>query len=317
MKASNLKPPAYGKRMASPKLEDLRESLQKYGELQPIVIRPNGEVIIGERRRQALRPEEEAAVVVRDVDEVAALEMRLSDEFAKAEMTSVERGEALLELRRLLKERGVKVSHSTLAERIGTTVPTIEAYVELVANLPDPVKEMVHQGEVGRTAAEALARATKLEPDEKVTLAKKFAAGDAPGGMKAREVVQFAQTAPESIRRHLTENPRTSYREVKDFVERQAEREEARQRRESADDLMAMRAAAFFHKVREKLRMWALAMDSVVPLAAEVPETMKPDLTRWAERLKDSCSHFLERMEGERDAPIPAGLLHRAEQEWE
>jgi len=97
MKAKDIRPPAHARRTVSAPLDDLTESLRKYGQLQPIVIRKTGEVIIGERRRRALGRDGEAKVIVMDLDPTDALQLRLSEEFSKTDMTAVERAEALAE----------------------------------------------------------------------------------------------------------------------------------------------------------------------------------------------------------------------------
>src|SRR5947208_5646234 len=154
MKAKDIRPPAHARRTVSAPLDDLTESLRKYGQLQPIVIRKTGEVIIGERRRRALGRNGEAKVIVMDLDPTDALQLRLSEEFSKIDMTAVERAEALAELyRSLQKEDGDSITYATLAERIGTTEGTVKGYIKL-ASLPAPVKNMVQRGEVGRVEAE-------------------------------------------------------------------------------------------------------------------------------------------------------------------
>ncbi len=313
MKASTLIPPAHGGRKSedSASLESLRISLGKHKQLQPIVIRRNGEVIIGERRRQALG-NNEAAVIELDVDEVEALEIRLSDELAKSDMSAVERGEAFRDYIVMIEAKeGKRPTHREVASRVGCTDAQVSFYVSL-ARLPEPVKEMAKEGRLTTLAAEALTRRTDLQPTEQVQLARKFADEKAPSGHKAREVVHFVTTAPEPVRRDFLENPRTTYEEA----QRAAEREAARQRREEVEDRTAMRAAPFFRKVTAKMRDWSRALSSIIDLASEVPVQQRTDVRQAVINLRDQCDCFLSRIEGER-TPAPAGLLDRAEQEWE
>lgn len=312
MKASELKPPRHAKRDSGPAVADLRSSLRTFGQLQPIVVRPDGEVIAGERRRQAFAPNQEVEVRVIDADEIEALEMRLSDEFAKTEMSSVERAEALAVLKQLLESRGEKITYARLGELTGTTESTIRHHIRL-GSLPAPVKRMVVRGEVGSRAASALA-GSKLKPREKMILARKFASGAAPAGESAREVVKFAEQAPEKIRKHLTQEPRTTYWEARQADKRQAGRE----RRQSTEDLAAVRAATFFRRVQGKLRQWTLSLQGIAVLAPEVPQAQREDVRKWLVALRNACDRFLEGMEEDRPpATMTLKTLDRAEPTFE
>ncbi len=313
MKASALKPPAHGARKSDgASLEALRVSLRKHKQLQPIVVRRNGEVIVGERRRQALG-DEEALVVELDVDDVEALEIRLSEELAKTDMTAVERGEAFREYILLVEEQESKrPTRREVARRVGCTADQVTFYLSLT-RLPEPVKEMAKEGRITTTVAEALTRTTQtLKPAEQLQLANKFAEEKAPTGMKARDVVRFVKTAPEPVRRDFLTNPSTSYEDA----QRAAEREAARQRRDESEDRLAMRAAPFFRKVTADVRKWTRAVSSIIDLAAEVPEPQKAEVRQSVVALRDHCDRFLARMEEER-AAVPGGVLDRAEQEWD
>lgn len=313
MKAKDIKPPARARRTVTPASDDLRESLRKYGQLQPIIVRrKTGEVIIGDRRRRSLG-DAEAKVVVMDLDETEALQMRLSEEFSKKDMTMVERGEGLSELQRLLEKNGDKITYATLAKGVGTTEGTVQAYIQL-AKLPGPVKTMAQSGKVGYREAEALARGD-LRGSEKTVLARKFATGKAPGGTKARQVVDFAEHAPTDVRKHLTGEARTTYWEAQAATERKAHKA----RQQSTGELAAMKASAFWRRVLQKVKAWAMSFDTLTELAPTVPKEVRGDLKRWMQHLRSSIDRFIEKMD-EDDQPAPKrvlALIDKTEGEFE
>ncbi len=77
-----------------------------------------------------------------------------------------------------------------------------------------------------------------------------------------------------------------------------------------------MRAAPFFRKVTADVRKWSRAMSSVIGLASKVPEPQRAEVRDSIVALRDHCDSFLVRMEEERSI-IPAGLLDKAEREWQ
>src|SRR5437899_2676988 len=179
---SNLKPARRGARQQDN--SDLQASLKRHGQLQPIVATPDGEVIVGERRRQtltALGIEPDVRIV--ELDEVEALKMRLSEEFSKKDMDVMERAKALLELRELLlTARGqTTITNGDLADAVGASSGAVRHLLDL-ARLPEGVQALVggDGGQIGRKAAQALARSSSLAPQEKVAIAKKFADGSIP-----------------------------------------------------------------------------------------------------------------------------------------
>jgi hypothetical protein len=189
-----------------------------------------------------------------DLDETEALQMRLSEEFSKKDMTMVERGEALSELQRLLEKNGDKITYARLANGIGTTEATVKSYIQL-SKLPQPVKTMVQSGKVGYREAEALARGD-LRGSEKTVLARKLA---------------------------------------------------------------AMKASAFWRRVLQKVKTWAMSFDTLTELAPTVPKEVRGDLKRWLQHLRNSIDRFIEKMD-EDDQPAPKrilALIDKTEEEFE
>jgi len=189
----------------------------------------------------------------------------------------------------------------------------VKGYIKL-ASLPAPVKNMVQRGEVGRAEAEALAHSS-LKSAEKTTLARKFAAGKAPGGMQSRRVVHFAESAPADVRRHLTGEGRTTFWEA----QQAADRKDSRARKQSAEDLAAMKANAFFRRMLQKVKAWAMSFDALVELAPKVPKPIRSDMKRWLTHLKNSIEKFIDEMD-EDDEPAAnrvLALIEKSEGDFE
>lgn len=86
------------------KMERLKDSIQKHGVLEPILVRPSGkgkyEIISGERRWRsccALKKDEIPAVI-RDMPDVIALEAALVAHLLNEEISSIEQTESILNL---------------------------------------------------------------------------------------------------------------------------------------------------------------------------------------------------------------------------
>ena len=201
-----MKQPRHLRRAATDVPDELVESIKRHGILQPPIVTPSGEVVIGEARRQAAaKAGVKIEPIVRDLDEVEALTIRLSDEMAKSNVSFMARAHGLAELRELLRARSGngKVTHAVLARHVGTTEGAVEKLMAML-NLPDEVQQMAANGAIGRKEAEALASA-QLNDNEKGALADRFAAGDVPGGKKAQETVQAVQKAPQAVRKQVLE----------------------------------------------------------------------------------------------------------------
>lgn len=311
VKASALRPPRHGARPRDTVVEDVRASLARHGQLQPIIARADGEVIVGDQRRRSLGKDAVVDVLFMDVDQVTALEMRLSEECAKTEQSAAERAEMVATLARLLAGSGQPLSAKALAARIGSTPRTVERYLRL-ASLPRPVKTMLNKGQMSYRDAEALADSSGLTPAEKSAIARKFVSGAAPGGTSARDVVRFVEQAPPKVRERFVSDTRTTYREA----ERAAKRNQTKEYRQWLSEQTAMRASVFFGKVADRLDGWTPVLVQLGDLAAFVPASQKTHLIKALRRLTEASQRALVAVERAGDESSEAqGLkaLARAE----
>jgi len=136
-------------------LQELADSIAAQGVVQPIVVRKISkdkyEIIAGERRWRAsqLAGNQDIPVVIRDVDDKAAMAMGLIENIQREDLNAVEEANAL---HRLLDEFGL--THQQAAQAIGKSRTTITNLLRLL-ELNDDVKKMIenHELEMGHARA--------------------------------------------------------------------------------------------------------------------------------------------------------------------
>ena len=135
------------------KLQELADSISAQGVVQPIVVRPVGnvyEIIAGERRWRAaqLAGLHEIPAVVRDVDDQAAMAMALIENIQRDDLNPLEEAGAL---HRLLEEFGL--THQEIATAVGKSRTTVTNLLRLLELEPE-VKAWLDEGkmEMGQPA---------------------------------------------------------------------------------------------------------------------------------------------------------------------
>lgn len=172
------------------RLEELRRAIESQGVIEPLIVRraPDGggdgryELIAGERRLRAARAAglESVPVIVRELDDRAALEMSLVENLAREELNAVEEGRAFA---RLSREFGL--SHDQIAGRIGKSRPHVSNAIRLL-DLPEPVLEMIAQGRL--SAGQARPILALPTPESRISAARRIV----EGGMTARGAEELA-----------------------------------------------------------------------------------------------------------------------------
>lgn len=143
-------------RMDQVALAELAASIRAQGLMQPILVRPlvNGayEIIAGERRWRAAQLAElqEVPVVVRQVADEAALAMALIENIQREDLNALEEA---LGIQRLIDEFGM--THESAAMALGRSRSAVSNLLRLLS-LPEPVREMLHCGEIDMGHARAL-----------------------------------------------------------------------------------------------------------------------------------------------------------------
>nr|BAL53176.1 chromosome partitioning protein Spo0J [uncultured Gammaproteobacteria bacterium]BAL54460.1 chromosome partitioning protein Spo0J [uncultured Gammaproteobacteria bacterium] len=156
------------------RLQELAESIKTHGLVQPIVVRPNAndryELIAGERRWRAARLAglSEVPVVVRKLDDRAALALALIENIQREDLNPVEQAEAM---QRLAEE--FAMTHQQLAEAIGKSRATVTNLLRLLELHPE-VKKLLAEGRIEMGHARAL---LGLARDQQIETAQKVANG--------------------------------------------------------------------------------------------------------------------------------------------
>jgi ParB family chromosome partitioning protein len=142
--------------MHSDSLEDLADSIRAQGIVQPIVVRPvsggDYEIIAGERRWRAaqLAGLQEIPVVIRDLDDRAAIAVALIENIQRENLNPLEEARAL---ERLIGE--FEMTHQQAAEAVGRSRTAVSNLLRLL-ELGEIATAMVQRGELEMGHARAL-----------------------------------------------------------------------------------------------------------------------------------------------------------------
>lgn len=176
-------------------IDELAASVRDKGIIQPIIVRRHPdkpaefEIIAGERRWRAAQRAElhEVPIVIKDFDDLEALEVGLIENLQRQDLSPLEEAEGY---QRLMDEFGH--TQEVMANSIGKSRSHVANMVRLIA-LPAAVKEMVDDGRLSAGHARAL-----LMADDPVTLAQNIAAR----GLSVRETEQLIknQSRPAKVR---------------------------------------------------------------------------------------------------------------------
>jgi len=146
-------------------LQELSESIRAKGVIQPILVRPDPkapdryQIVAGERRWRAAKMAGLGTIpaTIRDMDELALLEIGIIENVQRADLNPMEEAEAY---DALMKRFGR--TQEGLAESVGKSRAHISNTLRLL-NLPDPVREHVKSGRL--TAGHARAVLTAPDPE--------------------------------------------------------------------------------------------------------------------------------------------------------
>ncbi|MDX8396485.1 MAG: ParB/RepB/Spo0J family partition protein [Mariprofundaceae bacterium] len=184
---SKIKPNKYQPRshFDEEELRSLTDSVRKEGVLMPILLRPSGdgyELIAGERRWRASQAAGllDIPAVIRDVDDLQALELAIIENEQRDDLTAVESARAY---QRLMDE--FAYTQQQVAERIGVSRVQVSNTIRLL-QLPVSIQSMIERRELSMGQARPL---VGLVPYEAEHLARECAAK----GLSARQMEKEAK----------------------------------------------------------------------------------------------------------------------------
>jgi ParB family chromosome partitioning protein len=141
-------------------LNELAASIKSQGIMQPVLVRPVGqldgamryEIIAGERRMRAARLAglDEVPVLVKDVPDESAAAMALIENIQREDLNPLEEAQGL---KRLTDEFGL--THELAAKAVGRSRSAASNLLRLL-NLTEPVQQMLMAGDIDMGHARAL-----------------------------------------------------------------------------------------------------------------------------------------------------------------
>jgi ParB family chromosome partitioning protein len=172
------------------RLEELAVAIRAQGIIEPLIVRPDGdsyELIAGERRLRAARLAElmEVPVIVRELDDRAALEMSLVENLLREDLNPIEEGQALARL-----NRDFNLTHDDIAARIGKSRSYVSNIIRLI-ELPAEVLAMIGRGEL--TGGQVRPLLALSSPEAQLAEARKIA--QARISSRQAEAIASAQRA--------------------------------------------------------------------------------------------------------------------------
>ncbi|MBV8053857.1 MAG: ParB/RepB/Spo0J family partition protein [Deltaproteobacteria bacterium] len=167
-------------------LDELAAAIKAQGVVEPLIVRPsnggNYELIAGERRLRAsqLAKLERVPVIVRELDDRAALEMSLVENLLREDLNPVEEGNAFCRL-----NREFALTHEEIATQIGKSRTYVTNVIRLT-ELPPTILEMINAGIL--TAGQVRPLLTLQSTAEQIDQARLIA----DGKLSARDAEQLA-----------------------------------------------------------------------------------------------------------------------------
>ena len=149
-------------------LQELALSIQSYGIIQPVTVRPvqhgKYQIISGERRYRAslLAGLHEIPAFVRTVDEINALQMALVENIQREDLNAIE---IALTYQRLLNE--CDLSHEELSVKVGKERATVTNYLRLL-RLTKEAQNAIIEKKISMAHARTLVAVEDIELQKKI-----------------------------------------------------------------------------------------------------------------------------------------------------
>lgn len=143
-------------------LEELAQSIQQKGVLQPLLVRPKGvgyELIAGERRLRAskIASLKDVPVIVKHFDDAEVLEIALIENIQRKDLSAIEEA---LSFKRLMEE--FKYTQEKISEIVGKSRSHIANTLRLLT-LPESIQRMVEEGKLTPGHARTLINVNNAE----------------------------------------------------------------------------------------------------------------------------------------------------------
>jgi ParB family chromosome partitioning protein len=160
------------------RLEELRRAIETQGIIEPLIVRPipgdgqpRYELIAGERRLRAARAAglTSVPIIVRELDDRAALEMALVENIVRENLSPIEEAIAFKRLAKIFS-----LSQEDIATRVGKSRPYVSNAVRLL-ELPQEVIELIAGNQL--SAGQARPLLAIGSPEGQIAAARSILAG--------------------------------------------------------------------------------------------------------------------------------------------
>jgi ParB family transcriptional regulator, chromosome partitioning protein len=175
-------------------IEELKQSIEEYGILQPLIVRKTikgYEIVVGERRFRAAKEAklDTVPVVIRELTEQQMMEMAVLENLQREDLTPIEEAAAYQMLMGKLK-----ITQEELSKRLGKSRPHIANHVRLLS-LPAKIQELITEGKISMGHGRAL---LGLRKKESITKVVEKVLKD---GLNVRQLEQLIQELNEHVSR--------------------------------------------------------------------------------------------------------------------
>lgn len=215
MKINRIQPNADQPRkdFAEEAIQELAESIKKYGVLQPLLVQKKGdlyEIIAGERRWRAakLAGLKEVPVVIREYNAQQTMEIALIENVQREDLNPIEEAMAY---QRLMQEFNLK--QEEIAERVSKNRTTITNSMRLLKLHPD-VQQLLMEGQISSGHARTLLGLENAE--QQVELAKKIVAAHLSVREAEKAVKQLSKTAKPKKTKEVDQALELAFQEIEE-----------------------------------------------------------------------------------------------------
>ncbi|PLS15784.1 chromosome partitioning protein ParB [Bacillus sp. M6-12] len=179
-------------------IEELKQSIQEHGILQPIIARKSikgYEIVVGERRFRAAKAAglKTVPVVVRELTEQQMMELAVLENLQREDLNPIEEAAAYQTLLEKLK-----ITQEQLAKRLGKSRPHIANHIRLLS-LPDNIQNYISEGKISMGHGRAL---LGLKKKANIAMVVEKILKD---GLNVRQLEQYIQQLNENVPRETPE----------------------------------------------------------------------------------------------------------------
>lgn len=187
-------------------LQELADSIQQDGQLQPILVRPHPseadryQIVMGERRWRACGPGYAdlpfvRAVVRRNVSDEDAFRLALIENVMREDLNDVDKAKGLVALKESMRKSNPRVTWEEVGATLGYSRVHISRLISML-RLPTDIQASIQQNVVSTRQARVLAK--ERDPDRRSQLFEQAKAGVSSDELEKQVSKPFSPSPPSS-----------------------------------------------------------------------------------------------------------------------